>query len=259
MRLDDFDNSINVEDQRGGGGSRMGGPGGKIGCGSLVIALIGALVFGINPLQTLGTLQGMQEAAGPVAAPQAGPQGRSSLAESCSANAFSRESCNALASLNKTWEPLFRKAGIELVHVPARGEPQAITDLMSGSVDFYFGNTSVLLGSDLEKIRLLAVGSAKRLPGAPELPTVAETIPGFEFASWNGFFVPKGTPDATIEKIRGAIIELVNAPSMKDKLTKLGIVPGGQSKEEVAATFKKDAASFSEAVAAAGIKKPEAK
>jgi len=75
MRLDDFDNSINVEDQRGGGGSRMGGPGGKIGCGSLVIALIGALVFGINPLQTLGTLQGMQEAAGPVAAPQAGPAG----------------------------------------------------------------------------------------------------------------------------------------------------------------------------------------
>ncbi len=154
---------------------------------------------------------------------------------------------------------MFRKAGIELVHVPARGEPQAITDLLSGSVDFYFGNTSVLLGSDLEKIRLLAVGSAKRLPGAPNLPTVAETIPGFEFASWNGFFVPKGTPEAVIEKMRAAIVEFVSTPAMKDKLTKLGIVPGGQSREEVAATFKKDAASFAEAVAAAGIKKPEAK
>lgn len=154
---------------------------------------------------------------------------------------------------------MFRKAGIELAHVPARGEPQAITDLLSGSVDFYFGNTSVLLGSDLEKIRLLAVGTANRLAGVPELPTVAETIPGFEFASWNGFFVPKGTPDATMEKLRGAISELVNTPAMKDKLTKLGIVPGGQSKEQVAATFKKDAASFAEAVAAAGIKKPEAK
>lgn len=154
---------------------------------------------------------------------------------------------------------LFRRAGIELVHVAARGEPQAVTDLMSGSVDFYFGNTSVLLGSDLDKIRLLAVGTAQRLPGAPDLPTVAETIPGFEFASWNGFFVPKGTPDAIIEKLRGAIVELVASPTMKDRLTKLGIVPGGQSKEEVVATFKKDAASFSEAVAAAGIKKPEAK
>lgn len=154
---------------------------------------------------------------------------------------------------------LFRRAGIELVHVPARGEPQAVTDLISGSVDFYFGNTSVLLGSDLDKIRLLAVGTAQRLPGAPDLPTVAETIPGFEFASWNGFFVPKGTPDAITEKLRGTIVELVNSPTMKDRLTKLGIVPGGQTREEVAATFRKDAESFAEAVKAAGIKKQEAK
>ncbi|WP_298194996.1 neutral zinc metallopeptidase [Novosphingobium sp.] len=106
MRLDDFDSSINVEDQRGGGGFR--GPGGKIGCGSLIIALVGALVFGINPLQTLGALQNMQGSA----PPQALPGKPGSLAESCTVNAFSRESCNALASLNKTWEPLFQKAGI---------------------------------------------------------------------------------------------------------------------------------------------------
>lgn len=154
---------------------------------------------------------------------------------------------------------MFRRTGIELAHVAARGEPQAVAELIGGSVDFYFGNTSVLLGSDLTRIRLLAVGTGKRLPGAPELPTVAETVPGFEFASWNGFFVPKGTPDATIDKMRAAIVELVSTPAMKERLTKLGIVPGGQSKDEVAATFKKDAASFAEAVKAAGIKKPEAK
>ena len=111
MRLDDFDNSIQVEDQRGVGGSRLGRQGGKIGCGSLVIALIGALVFGINPLQTLGTLQNLQGGAGP-AAPQNAPRQPASLAESCSVNAFSHESCNALASLNKTWAPLFQQAGI---------------------------------------------------------------------------------------------------------------------------------------------------
>ena len=111
MRLDDFDGSINVEDQRGGGG-RLGGSGGKIGCGSVIIALIGALVFGINPLQTLGTLQNMQGASGPSAEGEAPRQG-ASLAESCSVNAFSRESCNALASLNKTWAPLFQKAGVD--------------------------------------------------------------------------------------------------------------------------------------------------
>ncbi|MFN3470340.1 MAG: neutral zinc metallopeptidase [Novosphingobium sp.] len=106
MRLDDFDSSINVEDQRGGGRFPLGG-GGKLGCGSIVIALIAALVFGVDPAQMLGTLQQVQTQA---PAPQ--QQGGTSLAESCSANAFSRESCNALSSLNKTWEPLFREANV---------------------------------------------------------------------------------------------------------------------------------------------------
>jgi predicted metalloprotease len=101
-----------VEDQRGGGGGRFGGNGGKVGCGSLVIALIGALVFGINPLQTLGALQNLQ-GSGTSAPAQVGPRQPGNLAESCSVNAFSRESCNALASLNKTWAPLFRQGGID--------------------------------------------------------------------------------------------------------------------------------------------------
>lgn len=107
MRLDDFDNSINVEDQRGGGGGRfpMGG-GGKLGCGSIVIALIAALVFGVDPAQMLGTVQQSQ-----VSAP-AQQQGGTTLEESCSVNEFSRESCNALSSLNKTWQPLFAQANI---------------------------------------------------------------------------------------------------------------------------------------------------
>lgn len=106
MRLDDFDSSINVEDQRGGGSRFPMGGGGKLGCGSIVIALIAAVVFGVDPAQMLGSLQ-----QGQVQAPTQ-QQGGTSLAESCSANAFSRESCNALSSLNKTWEPLFRQADI---------------------------------------------------------------------------------------------------------------------------------------------------
>lgn len=107
MRLDDFDSSINVEDQRGGGGGRfpMGG-GGKLGCGSIVIALIAALVFGVDPAQMLGSLQQSQ-----VSTP-AQQQGGSTLQETCSVNEFSRESCNALSSLNKTWTPLFAQANI---------------------------------------------------------------------------------------------------------------------------------------------------
>jgi predicted metalloprotease len=106
MRLDDFDNSINVEDQRGGGGRFPMGGGGKLGCGSIVIALIAALVFGVDPAQMLGSLQQSQ-----VSAPAA-QQGGTTLEESCSVNEFSRESCNALSSLNKTWTPLFAQANI---------------------------------------------------------------------------------------------------------------------------------------------------
>lgn len=104
MRLDDFDNSINVEDQRGSAFS-IGGTGGKIGCGSIVIALIGALVFGIDPAQMLGTMQGAGNG-------QLQTQGGRTVEESCSIDAFSRESCNALSSLNKTWQPLFQQANI---------------------------------------------------------------------------------------------------------------------------------------------------
>ena len=152
---------------------------------------------------------------------------------------------------------LFARAGVEVVMVPSRGEPQAISDLMSGNVDFYFGNTSVLLSQkDHPAIRLLAVGTAQRIPSAPDLPTASETVPGFVFASWNGFLVPNGTPEDIIEKLRGAIADMVKAPEMSARLIGLGILPGGQTKEQVAAVFQNDRKNFADAVKAAGIPAP---
>jgi len=152
---------------------------------------------------------------------------------------------------------LFARAGVEVVMVPSRGEPQAISDLMSGNVDFYFGNTSVLLSQkDHPSIRLLAVGTAQRVPSAPDLPTASETVPGFVFASWNGFLVPNGTPEDIIEKLRGAIADMVKAPEMSARLIGLGILPGGQTKEQVAAVFQNDRKNFADAVKAAAIPAP---
>ena len=152
---------------------------------------------------------------------------------------------------------LFERAGVELVMVPSRGEPQAISDLMAGSVDFYFGNASVLLSQrDHPAIKLLAVGTAVRLPNAPDLPTASETIPGFVFASWNGFLVPNGTPADIVEKLRAAVTEMVKAPEMTARLSGLGIVPGGQTAEQVAAVFRNDRRNFAEAVKVAGIPAP---
>jgi uncharacterized protein len=115
MRLDDSDNSIDVEDQRGGGSSFGGGGGGglpfallsmigsRFGIGGVIVVVIGMALFG-----GLGNLVGggQQSAVGP-------QQSGNSVAESCSVNAFSRENCNALASLNKTWAPIFQKSGAE--------------------------------------------------------------------------------------------------------------------------------------------------
>jgi tripartite-type tricarboxylate transporter receptor subunit TctC len=152
---------------------------------------------------------------------------------------------------------LFARAGVNLVMVPAKGEAQAIADLISGQVDLYFGNASQLLphaGSD--RIRLLAVGTTQRIAAAPDLPTVAETFPGLVFSSWNGFVVPSGTPDEIVDARRREIIALSRSPEVAQRLTKLGIVPGGQSKEEVAATFASDREMFVAAVKAAGIASP---
>ncbi len=152
---------------------------------------------------------------------------------------------------------LFARAGADVVMVPSRGEPQAISDLMAGNVDFYFGNTSVLLSQkDHPAIRLLAVGTAQRIPSAPDIPTASETLPGFVFASWNGFLVPNGTPEDIVEKLRGAIADMVKAPEMSARLIGLGILPGGQTKEQVAAVFQSDRKNFADAVKAAGIPPP---
>ena len=152
---------------------------------------------------------------------------------------------------------LFKRAGVELVMVPARGEPQAITDLMSGSVDFYFGNASVLLQhANSDKVRILAAGTAQRLAAAPEIPTISETMPGFVFASWNGFFLPQGTPNEIVTALRNEVAAMAKSREVSERLIRLGIVPGGMTESEVAATFKNDRQNFMEAVKAAGISPP---
>ncbi len=151
---------------------------------------------------------------------------------------------------------LFKRANVDLVMVPQRGEPQAVGDLIGGDVDFYFGNASVLLQqASSDKIRLLAVGTSERIAAAPQLPTISETVPGFVFSSWNGFFVSANTPQPIISSLRQAIIDMASQPELQKRLRDLGIVPGGQTEAQVRAVFDHDREAFVAAVAAAGIKK----
>ncbi|MBN9506438.1 MAG: neutral zinc metallopeptidase [Altererythrobacter sp.] len=110
MRLSPFNpGSIRVRRGEGGGGGFPGGGGGQLGCGAIVIALIGVLVFGVDPSQMLGSMEGMQQETAP-ASRQA--PGNETAAEICSDNQYATEACNALASLNQTWQPIFAQAGI---------------------------------------------------------------------------------------------------------------------------------------------------
>jgi predicted metalloprotease len=103
MRLDRF-NPANIRVRGGGGGLGGGAP---LGCGAIVIAIVGALVFGVDPGQMLGAIQQVQQSA----PTEQGPQGQS-VEELCTANAYATESCNALSSLNGTWQPIFAQSNV---------------------------------------------------------------------------------------------------------------------------------------------------
>lgn len=109
MRLNPFNpGSVKVRDH-GAGGGFPGGGGGKLGCGGLVVVLIGALVFGVDPAQMLGTVEQMNQSAPTTgSAPVSGD-----AQQACAAYEYGTESCNALASLNQTWEPIFARAGLQ--------------------------------------------------------------------------------------------------------------------------------------------------
>jgi len=104
MRLNDFSRNIRVRDQRG----VPGGPGGKLGCGAVVIAIAGYFIFGLDPMATLGTIEQVQNKTG---SGQIQTSGKT-VEESCTINQYSRETCSALSSLDATWQPLFQQAGI---------------------------------------------------------------------------------------------------------------------------------------------------
>jgi tripartite-type tricarboxylate transporter receptor subunit TctC len=153
---------------------------------------------------------------------------------------------------------LFARTGVDVVMVPARSEPQAISDLLGGIADVYFGNASALLPLiNNDQIRLIAVSTPQRLAAVPDIPTVAETVPGFEAASWNGFLAPAATPTPIIEAIRNQVTAFVKMPEIAQRLSSLGIVPGGLSKDQIEQGFQQERETYAIAIKAAGIPTPD--
>jgi tripartite-type tricarboxylate transporter receptor subunit TctC len=146
---------------------------------------------------------------------------------------------------------MFRqKLNLDMVHVPYKSGGPAITDVMSGQVDFMFGTiaaTAPLVTSG--KLRALAISAPKRAELLPNVPTVAETvIPGFEAVEWHGMFVPKGTPAPTVDKLHQALAEVLQDPEVKQRFAALGATPIGSTPAEFGAHLKKEDAKWGEVV-----------
>jgi tripartite-type tricarboxylate transporter receptor subunit TctC len=158
-------------------------------------------------------------------------------------------------SVHLSGELFKRMAGIEMMHVPYRGAGPALNDLLPGRVDVMFNNIgSVLPLIQGDKLRGLAVTTAKRTPAAPQIPTIAESgVPGFDVSSWYAIFAPAKTPPEIVRKANADIGLALADPATKERLEQLGVVVLGSSPEELAAHLKADTEKWGPVITAAGI------
>ena len=148
------------------------------------------------------------------------------------------------------------EAGIKVVHVPYRGTPQAVIDILAGQVQAMFGNTlSVLPQVRTGRLRALAISSAKRSAAAPDLPTVAESgLPGYEAATWFALFAPAGTAREIINRVNGEIVRIIATAEMKARIIDQGADPATGPPEQLRAFVKSEVAKWGGVVRAVGVK-----
>jgi len=144
------------------------------------------------------------------------------------------------------------QARIETLHVPYKGGAPALTDVMAGQVDMYFGNAaSTLQNLGGGKLRALAVSSRKRIQGLDHVPTLRESgMPDYEVLEWNGVFLPRNTPRDIVERLVRATREAVADPTVRERLLKAGLDPVGNSAPEFAAFIKAESARWQAVVKA---------
>lgn len=139
---------------------------------------------------------------------------------------------------------------IDIQHVPYQGSARANVDIMGGQIDMQFDSmpgASALIKDG--RLRPIAVSRAKRAPLLPDVPTVGETVPGFEAESWLGLAAPKGTPDNVIQILNKAANEAMQTPKVRDQLLGMGTRPVGGTPQEFTAFVEKQNALWKKVVA----------
>ena len=147
-------------------------------------------------------------------------------------------------------------AGVEMQHIPYKGSPPALQDVMGGQVSMTFDNiTTAWPLTKGGKLRALAVTTAKRSPIAPDVPTLAEAgLVGYEIGSWQGVFAPAGTPPAVVRRLNAEIVKIINAPDVQEKLLGLGAEPVANTSEEFATMVKAEVVKWGDVVRKSGAK-----
>jgi tripartite-type tricarboxylate transporter receptor subunit TctC len=145
--------------------------------------------------------------------------------------------------------------GTRMVHVPYKGSSTMLTDLISGQIDLAFDNVPLLLPQAKDgKLALIAAATPKRASFDPNLPTVAEYLPGFEAVAWHGFFVPAATPKPVAEKLSAEIGAFMRQPETVQKMAELGADAVALPAEPFAAYIASETARWKKVIDAANIK-----
>jgi len=145
--------------------------------------------------------------------------------------------------------------GLQVTHVPYKGSAPALADLLGGQVDMMCDNLGVSLPHVKSgKLKALAVASRKRFPGLPDVPALAETLPGFESQAWFGIVGPPKTPGPIADKVSFSVMEVLKLPDVQKRLADLSAEPMGLGPGESAAFMRQETERWGAVIRAAGVK-----
>ena len=160
-------------------------------------------------------------------------------------------------SLGHLSSELFRAmAGLQVTQVFYKGAPQVMTALIGGEIQVYFVASMATALPQLKagRVRAIGVATRERLPFMPDVPPIADTVPGYEVQGWNGMLAPAGTPRAIIDQLHREIVRIVKTPQFAEQFAAEGIVPVGNTPEEFTRVMIADIAKWAKVIKAAGIR-----
>ena len=151
-----------------------------------------------------------------------------------------------------------RMAGVDIVSVPYKGGGPAVIDLIAGNVQMYFSTIPAALTQvKAGRLRALAVTGGKRMSEISDIPTVSESgLPGFEVVAWFGMFAPARTPQPVVRKLNAELVRILNASEVREKMARHGLIPGGNTPEQLGSFLKAEIAKWSKVIMDANIRIP---